>query len=224
MKNEERQCSTRRSVKPRGCFPWGPSRGSNFNTSTNTMNFRSQCILTLVISAAGSLSASLPAAEPAPIRVLIWDEQQPAQKQAYDNFLGNQIAQHLDGKPGLAVRSVRMDDPEQGLAADVLDNCDVLIWWGHLRHRDIKPERGRQIVERIAAGPAFAHRAALGALVDAVHRSHERARQNRRAGQAAARGARDGRSRADSGPDGAAGCRRAADAVGPVSQTAGRGR
>ena len=34
------------------------------------------------------------AAEP-PIRVVVWDEQQPTQKEAYDNFLGNCIADHL---------------------------------------------------------------------------------------------------------------------------------
>ena len=53
------------------------------------------------------------AAEPArPIRVVVWDEQQPAQKQAYENFLGNEIASFLKQRPGLDVKSVRLDDPE----------------------------------------------------------------------------------------------------------------
>jgi len=30
-----------------------------------------------------------------PIKVVVWDEQQPALKEAYENFLGNQIAAHL---------------------------------------------------------------------------------------------------------------------------------
>ena len=87
-----------------------------------------------------------------PVRVLVWDEQQPSQKEAYENFIGNQIADHLASLPGLAVRSVRLDDADQGLSADALDNCDVLVWWGHARHRDIKPERAQQIVERIKRG------------------------------------------------------------------------
>ena len=51
-----------------------------------------------------------------PIKVVVWDEQQPAQKEAYENFLGNQIAAHLKTQAGLAVQSVKLDDPEQGLS------------------------------------------------------------------------------------------------------------
>jgi trehalose utilization protein len=91
-------------------------------------------------------------AEPAPIRVIVWDEQQPAQKKAYKDFLGNEIAEHLRGKAGLSVRSVRQDDPTQGLSDDDLEKCDVLIWWGHVRHREVKPEMGQKLVERIKQG------------------------------------------------------------------------
>ena len=86
------------------------------------------------------------------IRVLVWDEQQPAQKQAYDDFLGNQIAGYLKQQPGLTVTSRRQDDRDQGISDRDLDNCDVLIWWGHVRQRDIKPESGQRIVERIKRG------------------------------------------------------------------------
>jgi hypothetical protein len=36
-----------------------------------------------------------------PIRVVVWDEQQPAQKQAYADFLGNEIASCLKKQRGL---------------------------------------------------------------------------------------------------------------------------
>jgi trehalose utilization protein len=88
----------------------------------------------------------------APIRVLVWDEQQPQQKAAYRNYLGNEIADHLRERPGLAVRSVRQNDPEQGLGDGALEKCDVLIWWGHVRQREVKPEVGKRIVERIKQG------------------------------------------------------------------------
>ncbi len=107
--------------------------------------------LTTIIAAWGFLAGGQDAAA-APIRVLMWDEQQPEQKRGYDRFLGEHLAEHLGNLPGLTVRSVRLDDPEQGLAADALDNCDVLIWWGHARHKEIKPERAQQIVERIKRG------------------------------------------------------------------------
>ncbi len=87
-----------------------------------------------------------------PIRVVVWDEQQPSQKEAYENFLGNAIADHLKSEAGFDVKSVRLDDPEQGLSKEVLDNCDVLIWWGHVRNGEIKPEKAKAIVDRIEAG------------------------------------------------------------------------
>lgn len=86
------------------------------------------------------------------VRVVVWDERQPSQKEAYENFLGNAIADFLRGEDGLAVQSVTIDDPEQGISQAVLDNCDVLIWWGHKRQSEILPEAGKRIVERISSG------------------------------------------------------------------------
>lgn len=91
------------------------------------------------------------AAEPL-IRVVVWDEQQPAQKQAYDNFLGNAIAAHLTKQPGLRVISANIDQPEKGLPTSLLDNTDVLIWWGHVRHNEISPELSQSIVARVKSG------------------------------------------------------------------------
>lgn len=88
----------------------------------------------------------------APIRVVVWDEQQPQQRLAYTNWLGNQIAEALKLRPGLTVTSVRQNDPEQGLSAATLDACDVLIWWGHVRQGEISGEKARDIVRRIQAG------------------------------------------------------------------------
>ena len=86
------------------------------------------------------------------IRVVVWDERQPRQKQAYENFLGNAIADHLYKFQDLSVQSVCIDDPEQGLSDSILNNCDVLIWWGHLRHAEITMEKSAAIVKRISDG------------------------------------------------------------------------
>jgi trehalose utilization protein len=102
----------------------------------------------LIPSEAGA-SPSTPAG---PIKVVVWDERQPSQRQAYDNFLGNRIADHLRSEPGLAVESVGNDDPGRGLSPAVLDDARVLVWWGHVRHKEIEPEVGKAIVERIKAG------------------------------------------------------------------------
>lgn len=86
------------------------------------------------------------------VRVVVWDERQPAQKQAYENFLGNEIAEYLAKQRGLVVKSVSLDDADQGLSSTILDNCDVLVWWGHKRQSEVLPETGKRIVERILSG------------------------------------------------------------------------
>ncbi len=88
----------------------------------------------------------------APIRVLIWDERQPAQAKAYDNFLGNAIAGYLSKKPGLVVKSVALDSPEQGLDAAMLDATDVIVWWGHARHDKVTSEHAEAVVKRVLDG------------------------------------------------------------------------
>lgn len=126
------------------------------------------------------ISCSVSAKEPL-IRVVVWDEQQPAQKQAYENFLGNAIADHLSKRPGLRVVSANLNQPDKGLPTDLLDNTDVLIWWGHVRHNEITPEMSQAIVSRIQKG-----RLALIALHSAhwanpfVEAMYERTKQDAR--------------------------------------------
>ena len=129
-----------------------------------------------------SLAASLLVfAQDRPIRVLVWDEQQPEQNKAYENFLGNEIAAHLAKQPGLSVKSACLADPEQGISDAALDACDVLVWWGHVKNSQIEPEKGRKIVERITSG-----KLSLVALHSAhwstpfVEAMHERARLDAR--------------------------------------------
>lgn len=107
---------------------------------------------TTLLLAPFAAPAAGPRAAGKPIRVVVWDEQQPEQKEAYDNFLGNWIAKYLEARPGLAVKSVNLGEPQQGLSAAVLDHCDVLLWWGHKRQGEVTPETGKALVERIKDG------------------------------------------------------------------------
>ncbi|MDE0109638.1 MAG: ThuA domain-containing protein [Bryobacterales bacterium] len=84
------------------------------------------------------------------VNVLVWDERQPRQAEAYDNFLGNEIAARLGALPGLTVVSVGQDDPGHGLGT--LDEQDVLVWWGHVRQGEVPDEIGQRVVERVRSG------------------------------------------------------------------------
>lgn len=94
------------------------------------------------------------AATAEPIHVLVWDERQPDQSKAYENFLGNEIAARLEASTdGLKLRSVSISDPEQGLTDENLDWADVLIWWGHVRQDEITPETSQsKLISRLKSG------------------------------------------------------------------------
>jgi trehalose utilization protein len=86
-----------------------------------------------------------------PVRVLVWDEQNKGQK-AYTNFIAPQIASYLKTLPGLSVQSAGLNDTNLGLADEALTNCDVLVWWSHVRNKLVPDEKVKQIVDRVKDG------------------------------------------------------------------------
>ncbi len=97
------------------------------------------------------MSAGIRAADP--IRVLVWDEQQPEQKQAYgDRFLGETIAAHLGNLPGVAVTTANLDSPEQGCGEAALDGADVLIWWAHKKSTALTDANAERVAARVRDG------------------------------------------------------------------------
>ena len=88
----------------------------------------------------------------APVRVVVWDEKAANAKEAYTNSIGEHIAEYLRTLPDLSVKSVSLADPDQGLSADTIDNCDVLIWWSHTKNKAVPDDKVNQIVGRIKNG------------------------------------------------------------------------
>jgi trehalose utilization protein len=86
------------------------------------------------------------------IRVTVWNEFRHEKKNAevikvYPKGMHEAIAKHLRTRTDLAVRTATLDEPEHGLTQEVLAATDVLIWWGHLAHGEVKDE----IVDRVQA-------------------------------------------------------------------------
>ena len=52
---------------------------------------------------------------------------------AYPDGIHAHIARFLSAA-GYDVKTAVLDEPEHGLTDDVLENTDVLIWWGHAAH------------------------------------------------------------------------------------------
>ncbi len=89
------------------------------------------------------------------IRVTIWNEfrhekTEPV-KSLYPAGMHQAIAAGI-AADDLDIRCVALDDPDQGLPDDVLNNTDVLLWWGHHAHRFVEDELVKKIRQRVIAG------------------------------------------------------------------------
>jgi trehalose utilization protein len=89
-------------------------------------------------------------------RVTIWNEGRhekthPAVKAVYPDGMHAVLAKALREK-GLEVRTATLDDPEHGLVQELLDSTDVLTWWGHMAHHEVKDEIVERVYKRVLQG------------------------------------------------------------------------
>lgn len=69
-------------------------------------------------------------------KVLVWSEH-TAPREHYPFDISGAVAHLLHNDPAFVVRTAELVDPEQGVSDSVLAETDVLIWWGHLLHRQV---------------------------------------------------------------------------------------
>ncbi len=92
-----------------------------------------------------------------PIRVTVWNEfrhekRNDKVKAVYPDGMHAVIAQALKAAGGMTVRTATLDEPEHGLTPEVLAETDVLTWWGHTAHGDVKDEVVKRVQERVLQG------------------------------------------------------------------------
>ena len=75
-----------------------------------------------------------------------------AVKAVYPDGIHRAIADFLKTEDDITVRTVTLDDEECGLTKEVLDDTDVLIWWGHVRHNDVPDEIVNRVKESVLKG------------------------------------------------------------------------
>ena len=104
------------------------------------------------------------------IRVVIWNEFVHEQEQGpagdyIRQFYPNGIHQYLKSvlaAEDLDITAVSLDMPEQGLPDSLLNQTDVLVWWGHCAHDRVSDA----LVDRIQA------RVHLGMGLICLHSAH----------------------------------------------------
>ncbi|WP_248928245.1 ThuA domain-containing protein [Paenibacillus hamazuiensis] len=92
-----------------------------------------------------------PLFEMKPVSVTIWNEfiherTDPQVARIYPHGIHSAIAAGI-GPYGFRIRTATLEQPENGLSPEVLEQTDVLIWWGHLAHEQVSDE----VVDRIHA-------------------------------------------------------------------------
>ena len=73
-------------------------------------------------------------------------------KRLYPWGIHTAIADFLRSEEEFAVRTVTLDDFECGLSEEVLENTDVLLWWGHMGHHLVPDHVVERVWQRVLDG------------------------------------------------------------------------
>lgn len=93
-----------------------------------------------------------------PLRVTIWNEgvherTKPEMAGTYPGGIHGAIAEGFRELLGGAdIRTATLDQPDQGLPPEVLDQTDVLLWWGHMAHDEVDDALVERVVARVHGG------------------------------------------------------------------------
>jgi trehalose utilization protein len=82
------------------------------------------------------------------IRVLVWSEG-TAPKFAYPHDINDAVATALKADFNLDVRTATFTDNQQGLSEANLAETDVLVWWGHLLHRNVQDVNVERVIKHV---------------------------------------------------------------------------
>lgn len=90
------------------------------------------------------------------MKVTVWNENKhekvdPIVTENYPGGLHEYIASFLKAED-VEVRTATLDMPECGLTQEVLDDTDVLVWWGHMAHGEVPDAIVDRVQTRVLEG------------------------------------------------------------------------
>jgi len=91
------------------------------------------------------------------IKVTVWNEYRHEIEsehiaKVYPNGIHNAIADFLKVEDDIETRTATLDMPEHGLTDEVLNDTDVLIWWGHMAHHEVSDEIVAKVKDHVLRG------------------------------------------------------------------------
>jgi trehalose utilization protein len=124
----------------------------NLLSPTTTLSRRQMIRLGAATVAGLALAPHLVAA-PGNRRVVVWSEGtanvDAGSKKVYPNDINAAVAEGLKPLEGWEIITATLKDPDQGVSDELLKSTDVLIWWGHKKHDDVKGELVNMINARV---------------------------------------------------------------------------
>lgn len=90
------------------------------------------------------------------INVIIWNEFRHEKtdkkvQEIYPDGIHKQLASFLPPRE-MKVRTATLDEDEHGLTEEVLENTDVLLWWGHIAHDEVDDDIVERVHQRVLEG------------------------------------------------------------------------
>ncbi|MGI5851878.1 MAG: trehalose utilization protein ThuA [Clostridiales bacterium] len=90
------------------------------------------------------------------IKVTVWNEylhevEVPEIGEIYPEGIHNCIGNFLK-EAGMDVKTATLRMPEHGLTEEVLNDTDVLVWWGHMAHNQVEDEIVDRVYKRVMDG------------------------------------------------------------------------
>jgi len=94
-----------------------------------------------------------------PLRVLVWNEYRHERKnevvaKIYPEGIHEAVASALR-EGDCEVRTATLDEPEHGLTEEALAWADVLFWWGHIAHDEVRDAVTERVFARVMDGLGF---------------------------------------------------------------------
>jgi len=91
------------------------------------------------------------------IRVTVWNEfvhekEDEKVRVIYPEGIHKAIGSFLREEKDFEVKYATLQEPEHGLTQEMLDNTDVLIWWGHMAHSEVSDEIVGRVNNRVMSG------------------------------------------------------------------------
>jgi trehalose utilization protein len=90
------------------------------------------------------------------MNVVVWNENRhektnPVVSNIYPKGIHGAISDFLD-EDNVTVKTATLDEPEHGLTDEVLNETDVLVWWGHKAHGEVEDEIVEKVHRRVLEG------------------------------------------------------------------------